>query len=74
MSLSRLAGIIERFEGDLLSEWIRLQLQSLGRRRNLISEPQLRANSHDFLLALRSVKMEGEVHDVSRPEWSKVRD
>ena len=74
MSLNRLAGTIQDFEGDLLSEWIVLQLRSLTRRRDLISEPQLRANSHDFLLALRSVKMDGDIADLTKPEWAKLRD
>jgi len=74
MSLSRVARIIEEYEGDLLSEWIGMQLRSLTRRRDLISEPQLRTNSHDFLLALRSVKMEGDSADLTKPEWSKLRD
>src|ERR1044071_2513341 len=74
MSLTRLAKTIETSEGDLLSEWMRLQLGSFARRRDLISEPQLRANSHDFLIALRSIKMEGDTADLTKPEWAKLRD
>ena len=74
MSLNRLAGIIQDFEGGLLSEWIGQQLRSLARRRDLISEPQLRANSHDFLLALRSVKMDGDIAGLTKPEWARLRD
>ncbi len=72
MPTTPLSELIDRYESDLLSEWLRQLTEHLGGHRERIPETQLRSNSRDFLYALREASAHGL--DISRPEWSKVRD
>ena len=74
MSKTRIADIIDRYESDLLADWIRFQKETMTLDRGRIAEPQLLAISRDFLSAVREAAMGGNVTDISRPEWSKTRD
>jgi rsbT co-antagonist protein RsbR len=66
----KIPELLDRYESDLLSDWMRRHASSVGPR---ISESQLRSNSRDFLAALRESATNGDVNDVSKPEWSRVR-
>ena len=74
MSTHRIFEVIQRYENDLLAEWLRLQNVNLAARRDRISESQLRANLQDFLMALRDATSTSESVDTTRPEWTKLRD
>jgi rsbT co-antagonist protein RsbR len=69
-----LFGIVQRHENDLLTEWLRLQNQTLAARRDRISESQLRANSQDFIMGLRETLSATDSSDTSGPGWSKLRE
>jgi hypothetical protein len=45
---SRLAQVIEEKEGALLAGWVATQSQALDRRKDRISESELRTSSHAF--------------------------
>lgn len=74
MSQTRLPEIIARHEKDLLSEWQRLQNEFLAARRDRISEPQLRVNSHDFLKALTEALSQNAGPDLAAAKWSTMRE
>jgi|SRR5580704_7362053 rsbT co-antagonist protein RsbR len=74
VSTHRIFEIIQRYEDDLLADWLRLQNQSIAARRDRISESQLRANSQDFIMSLRDALSASESSDTSRPEWSRLRE
>ena len=74
MPQTRLPDIIARHEKDLLSEWIRLQKEFLAARRERISEPQLRANSQDFIQALMEALSQNAGPDLGTAKWSRMRD
>ena len=74
MSTNLLSEILSRFENELLTDWLRLQKEALGSNRERISEPNLRAQSHDFLDALREALKTGETVDLSKPQWARMRD
>ena len=74
MPKSRLAEIIDRYESDLLAEWIRLQTEAVASVGQRIPESQLRTTARDFIGAIRDGTLDGNVTDISRPEWSKARD
>ena len=74
MPQTRLPDIIARHEKDLLSEWVRLQNEFLAARRERISEPQLRANSQDFIQALMEALSQNAVPDLGTAKWSRMRD
>ena len=71
---SNLARILEKYESELLSQWIDEQLASSSRRKDLIKESELREQSQQFLRALRSAAHNSDLSDISRPEWLPVRD
>lgn len=74
MPQTRLPEIIARHEKDLLSEWIRLQNEFLAARRDRVSEPQLRTNSHDFLKALTEALAQNAGPELGSAVWSTMRD
>jgi rsbT co-antagonist protein RsbR len=74
MTKTHLAEIIESHEGDLLEDWLRRQRESLGAQRDRISESQLRSNSHDMLIAMREAISHGNLTDITRQDWTRVRE
>lgn len=74
MPQTRLPDIIARHERDLLNDWLRLQNEFLEARRDRVSEPQLRANSHDFLKALTEALSQNASSDIGDTRWSTMRD
>jgi rsbT co-antagonist protein RsbR len=71
---SRLSKIVEQQEGPLLSDWMTLQSQFLGSRKDRISESELRTNLHDFVLALKRGLANGKFDDFNDAAWSSMRD
>jgi len=74
VSDTSLAEIINHHESDLLNDWMRRQMESLNRRRDLISEAELRNDSRGLLAVLRETSASGAKPDITRNEWSKARD
>lgn len=75
MPTSRLAGIIDRFESQILSDWIRLQIEAAVSTRDAVSEQQRRLDSKNLLSALRdALLLDAQVTDIHRPEWSRALD
>ena len=72
MGKTRLPEIIAHHEKDLLNEWMQRQNEFL--RRDRISEPQSRANSHDFLRALSEALSRNAGMDLARNEWTNMRE
>jgi rsbT co-antagonist protein RsbR len=72
---SKLPDILRRQEAEILGDWLRQQQESVGRRRDLISDRDLESQSREFLGLLRDAVQDGRGADVTRaPEWSRVRD
>ena len=69
---SRLPQLIERHESELLEEWIAAQLSALMRRRDLISDAELREQSAGLLAVIRIAAASGT--DPDQPSWKPVRD
>ncbi len=74
MANCTIADIIEQYEGDLLSDWIRRQQESLAARRDLISEAELRTDSRNLLSVLRETVSRGGDLNITHAEWAKARD
>ena len=73
MAKTRIPEILSRHEHELISDWTKQQLQELALQGERLPEKQLRANSHDFILALNQALSKG-VSDIHRAEWSGVRE
>lgn len=72
--MSRLAELIDNHYNELLSEWIRLEREGAGHRRDRVPEPQLRTTAQQLLTGIREALLGGQSGDVSRPEWAQVRE
>jgi rsbT co-antagonist protein RsbR len=70
---SRLSDILRRHEAEVLSDWLRRQQESIARRRDLISDQELQAQSGEFLSLLSTALQQGGSGDVSRSgPWAPV--
>ncbi len=74
MPNSRLLDLIDRYQSEILSDWLRLQNQSLPRRRDAVSDIQLKSDSQALLTAIREALMAGNEAHIDRPEWANVRN
>jgi rsbT co-antagonist protein RsbR len=74
MSSTRIPSIIERYEGDLLTEWVRLQTSSPGYRRDRVREEDLAEQSRKFLRLLTTTLRGGASGDIRTPAWSDMRE
>ena len=67
--------IVRKHEGALLTEWMRQQQEAIGRRRELLPDRELEAQSREFLGLLRGAIQQGGFSDVtSGVDWAPVRD
>jgi len=71
--MSKLADVLQKNESELLNDWIGEQVAS-GRRRDLISDTELRSQSGELLHSIGEAARSGNVTDISRSEWSGVRE
>jgi rsbT co-antagonist protein RsbR len=69
---SRLSDLIARNEKALLDEWLRLQAETLNRRRDLISDEELARDCSAFLAAFR--KAAARDTDLRAAAWDDARD
>jgi rsbT co-antagonist protein RsbR len=69
-----LADILRREQQSILSEWKRLQLDSMAMRRELISESELAQQSRDFLSVFTTAVGTSERFEVEGPIWGPVRE
>ncbi|HLY17497.1 MAG TPA: STAS domain-containing protein [Bryobacteraceae bacterium] len=74
MAETTLGAIIDSHENDLLNEWMRQQVESLERRRDLISEAELRTDSRSLLTVLKEALAASSSQDLASAQWSKTRD
>jgi rsbT co-antagonist protein RsbR len=71
---SALAPLLDKHESQLLAQWISEQLASGTLRKDLMKEGELREQSRQFLSSLRTAAQSHNLTDISRQEWSPVRD
>ena len=71
---SRLAGILKKFEAELLKEWVEEQIS--GSRQNLfMKEGELKQQCTDFVRALQHATDESEDSSkIGTSEWAAVRE
>jgi rsbT co-antagonist protein RsbR len=72
---TRIPEILRKHEPEILSSWMRRQQESVARRRDLISDQELQAQSREFLNLLQVAVQSGGLADGQRgAEWAAVRD
>jgi rsbT co-antagonist protein RsbR len=67
-----LAELLKNHEGDLLNQWVQLQLAELSSGRSL-DERQIREDSKEFLKAVQEALQRSEGVYISSSEYSAVR-
>ena len=68
------AEILRRDQQSILSEWTRLQLDSMATRRELMTEAELAQQSRDFLQEIATALATGVQYDPQSPIWTSVRE
>ena len=58
----------------MLTDWLREQLSALSARQDLISEPDLKRQSAEFLAIFTPACHTGDLADITQPEWQPVLD
>jgi len=72
---TRIPEILRKHEAEVLRRWMRLQQEAVTRRRDLISDQELQAQSQEFLGLLAAAVQTAGFADVQRgAEWAPVRD
>jgi rsbT co-antagonist protein RsbR len=69
---SILPRVLERYEDEILAEWISEQLASISKGH--VVESELRHHCAEFLRRFREAAASGNVTDVARAEWAPVRE
>lgn len=71
--MNKIADLLTNAESELLADWVKEQL-AVSRRRDLMSDSDLRAESADVLRAISQAARNGNVTDLQGPEWNPVRE
>jgi rsbT co-antagonist protein RsbR len=72
-SKNRIAEILDRYEADLLADWLK-ELDASGiRRDDRMKLSELREQCSEFLSLLRSAVQHGNLSDIQTPEWGSTR-
>jgi rsbT co-antagonist protein RsbR len=71
---TRILDILNKYERDILGDWLKEQLGADTLRPDLMSEAELRAQSTQFFQALREAAQDGNFGDIQRSSWEPVRE
>jgi rsbT co-antagonist protein RsbR len=71
---SRIGDVLQRHEGDLLTEWLNEQTSAGTLRPDLMKESELREQSGNFLPRLREATISESLTDIKLPGWKPVRE
>ncbi|HET8548280.1 MAG TPA: STAS domain-containing protein [Bryobacteraceae bacterium] len=74
MDASKLATILNRYETEILNDWIAEQTNAMRSSAGSISEREIRENAGELLTAFRGALERGGRRDLSGPEWTRVRE
>ena len=72
-STTRLPELLTKHEGPILERWVEEQLATIGHKRGLMSDAELREQSREFLGLVRQAVQSGGLEIEAAP-WTAVRD
>ncbi|MEW6379610.1 MAG: STAS domain-containing protein [bacterium] len=70
---TRIPDILQKYQQELLIDWMKEQTASITLRLDLISESELRQQSSEFLNLLTKGARSGQLTDITAPEWDDMR-
>ena len=73
-SKTRIPEVLERYEAEILAEWIKEQLAATTQRPDLMKESELNAQSTKFLKLLRDAIAGNNFVDIQMPNWGPIRE
>lgn len=73
VSLEKVEKVFKEKERNILESWMKKQISSIGRRKDLISDKQLREDSTFFLSELIKAIRHGNIEDISGSEYYEIR-
>ena len=71
---SRIPEILEKYEAELLADWVKEQLAAITLRPDLISEAELRQQAAEFLGLFRQAAQSENPTDITAPVWAEGRE
>ena len=71
---SRIPEILDKYEAELLTDWVKEQLAAVTLRPDLMTESDLRQQSVEFLNLFRVAARSGNLIDIEAPEWAETRE
>lgn len=71
---TQIPEIMRKYEDEILAEWMKLQLQTVNRRGDLIADAEMQEQSRTFLIEVRQAVQAGGGTNINTPVWSSVRD
>ena len=72
-STTRLPELLAKHEGPILERWVEAQLATIGHKRGLMSDAELREQSRELLGLVRQAAQSGGLEIEAAP-WTAVRD
>jgi rsbT co-antagonist protein RsbR len=72
-SATRLPELLAKHEGPILERWVEEQLATIGHKRGLMSDAELREQSREFLALVRQAAQSGGL-EIDSGSWTSVRD
>ena len=70
---SSLPNVLAKHEAELLADWVKEQISTIGRDTGKLKEGELREQSREFLSLLREATQSGQMDDIRAPQWESVR-
>jgi rsbT co-antagonist protein RsbR len=71
---NRILEVLSQHKNGVLEDWLREQLASVTLRLDLVSETELRRQSHEFLNLFATACLASNLQDINTPEWEDVRE
>lgn len=71
---TRIADTLQKHEGDLVAEWMRLLREGGSARDNRISDADLKSQTTEFVSLLQQAAQSGDVANTNRPEWRAIEE
>jgi rsbT co-antagonist protein RsbR len=71
---SKISRVVEQYESEILADWTRTLVTTMGRGAGAISESELRSQAGEFLNLFRRALKKGETDNIESSAWTEARD
>jgi hypothetical protein len=71
---TRIGDILQKYEKELLADWMRELKSTSSRQHHLANESELEDHCSDFLRVMSRASDGASTGDIAAPAWAPVRD